>query len=207
MTVKVVLVRHGHIEGIHPERFRGRAEIPLSSLGEQQRLLTAKRIKAGWEPAIVFTSSLGRCIATGQAIADECKVGHEVLPELYDIDYGSWQWKTHEEIRQSDPKAFECWKKFPDQMQMPEGESLQQVLSRVTQALSRTLKNHEGKTVVMVAHDSVNRVMLLHMLGLPLSKYWAIKQDPCCINEIDFNEGVFQINSINETWHLHEIDA
>lgn len=82
-----------------------------------------------------------------------------------------------------------------------------QVLSRVTQALGKTLKNHEGKTVVMVAHDSVNRVMLLHMLGLPLSKYWAIKQDPCCINEIDFNEGVFQINSINETWHLHEIDG
>ena len=90
-------------------------------------------------------------------------------------------------------------------MKMPEGESLQQVLIRVTQALNKVLQDYTGKTVVMVSHDSVNRVLLLHMLGLPLSKYWAIKQDPCCINEIEIDEGVFQIKSVNETWHLRQL--
>jgi broad specificity phosphatase PhoE len=206
MGTKILLVRHGHVEGIHPERFRGRAEIPLSTLGEKQRLLTASRIKESSEPVIVLTSSLGRCIATGEAIAAACAVQSQSLPELYDIDYGAWQWKTHDEIRQSEPLAFECWKKFPDQMQMPEGESLQQVLVRATQALTRILKEYEGQTVVVVSHDSVNRVLLLHILGLPLSKYWSIKQDPCCINEVAFDEGVFQIKSINETWHLQSLD-
>jgi probable phosphoglycerate mutase len=204
MSTKIILVRHGHVEGIHPERFRGRAEIPLSALGEKQRLLTAERLKRSSAPAIVFTSSLGRCIATGEAIAVACNVKSQILPNLYDIDYGAWQWKTHDEVRQCEPDAFESWKKFPDQVQMPEGESLQQVLVRVTQALNKILKDYEGQTVVMVSHDSVNRVLLLHMLGLPLSKYWAIKQDPCCINEIEFDEGAFQIKSINETWHLHQ---
>ncbi len=205
MTTRIVLVRHGHVDGIHPERFRGRAEIPLSSLGEKQRMLTAERVKESSAPVIVFTSSLGRCIATGEAIAAACDVPSQILPELCDIDYGAWQWKTHDEVRQSEPKAFESWKKFPDQMKMPEGESLQQVLVRVTQALNKVLQDYTGKTVVMVSHDSVNRVLLLHMLGLPLSKYWAIKQDPCCINEIEFDEGVFQIKSVNETWHLRQL--
>ena len=92
-------------------------------------------------------------------------------------------------------------------MQMPEGESLQQVLVRVTQALGKILREYEGKTVVMVSHDSVNRVLILHMLGLPLSKYWAIKQDPCCINEVEFADGAFQIKSINETWHLSQLGS
>ena len=205
MATRIVLVRHGHVDGIHPERFRGRAEIPLSSLGEEQRLLTAARLKQSSAPAIVFTSSLGRCIATGEAIATACDVRSQILPELCDIDYGAWQWKTHDEVRQSEPGAFESWKKFPDQMQMPDGESLQQVLVRATQALAYVLKNYAGKTVVMVSHDSVNRVLLLHMLGLPLSKYWAITQDPCCINEIEFDEGVFQIKRVNETWHLSQL--
>lgn len=204
MSTKIILVRHGHVEGIHPERFRGRAEIPLSALGEKQRLLTAERLKRSSAPAIVFTSSLGRCIATGEAIAVACNVKSQILQDLYDIDYGAWQWKTHEEVRQCEPDAFESWKNFPDQVQMPEGESLQNVLVRVTQALNKILKDYEERTVVMVSHDSVNRVLLLHMLGLPLSKYWAIKQDPCCINEIEFDEGAFQIKSINETWHLHQ---
>lgn len=207
MVTKIILVRHGHVDGIHPERFRGRAEIPLSALGEKQRLLTAARIQQSSAPAIVFTSSLGRCIATGESIAVACAVKSQILPDLFDIDYGAWQWKTHDEVRQSQPGEFELWKKFPDQMQMPDGESLQQVLVRVTQALSKILKDYEGKTIVMVSHDSVNRVLLLHMLGLPLSKYWAITQDPCCINEIEFDEGVFQIKSINETWHLNPLRA
>ena len=29
----LISMRHAHVEGIHPERFRGRAEIPLTSLG------------------------------------------------------------------------------------------------------------------------------------------------------------------------------
>lgn len=207
MTTRIILVRHGHVDGIHPERFRGRAEIPLSALGEKQRMLTATRIKQSSQPAIVFTSSLGRCIATGEAIAAACDVQSQILPDLYDIDYGAWQWKTHDEVRQCEPDAFELWKKFPEQMQMPKGESLQQVLVRATQALSTILKDYEGETIVMVSHDSVNRVLLLHMLGLPLSKYWAIKQDPCCINEIEFDKGLFQIKCVNETWHLHSLDA
>ena len=70
---------------------------------------------------------------------------------------------------------------------------------RVTQALRKILKKYAGKSVFMVSHDSVNRVLRLHMLELLLSKYWVIKQDPCCINEVEFGDGAFQIKSINET--------
>src|ERR1700719_5138014 len=32
---KILLVRHGHVEGISPERFRGRATLPLTAEGRR----------------------------------------------------------------------------------------------------------------------------------------------------------------------------
>ena len=55
---------------------------------------------------------------------------------------------------------------------------------------------------MLVAHDSINRVILLHALDLPLSRYRRLDQDPCAINEIDFSAGEFTIRSVNEIYHL-----
>jgi len=48
---------------------------------------------------------------------------------------------------------------------------LQDVLVRALSALRDVVGRHPNDTVVLVAHDSVNRVILLHALGLPLSRY------------------------------------
>ncbi len=63
-------------------------------------------------------------------------------------------------------------------------------------------EHHEGKTVVAVGHDSSNRVMLLTALEMPLSRYWSLRQDPCCVNVIVFDGYRCTIGRINETTHL-----
>ena len=65
---KLILTRHGHVEGISPERFRGRAELPLTELGRREAEMTAARIAASWRPAAIYTSPMGRCVDTGAAI-------------------------------------------------------------------------------------------------------------------------------------------
>jgi probable phosphoglycerate mutase len=63
---------------------------------------------------------------------------------------------------------------------------------------------HPKQTVVLVGHDSVNRIILLHALDLPLSRYRRLAQDPCAINEIDFSAGEFTVRSVNGVDHLKE---
>src|SRR5256885_14365215 len=46
---KLILVRHGHVEGISPERFRGRAELPLTETGRREAAAAAVRIAANWQ--------------------------------------------------------------------------------------------------------------------------------------------------------------
>jgi probable phosphoglycerate mutase len=41
-------------------------------------------------------------------------------------------------------------------------------------------------------------------MDLPLSAYWRIEQSPCCLNEIDVEDGKVCFRRINETRHLDE---
>jgi probable phosphoglycerate mutase len=89
-------------------------------------------------------------------------------------------------------------------MRFPAGESLQAVALRTAEALRELLTRHADDTLVLVAHDSVNRVLLLQALDLPLSGYWRIEQSPCCINLLDIHaEGRVSVQRINDTAHLH----
>ena len=45
-------------------------------------------------------------------------------------------------------------------------------------------------------------LLLLQLLDQPLSAYWRLAQDPCCINEIDFIDGQVRALRINDTEHL-----
>jgi bisphosphoglycerate-dependent phosphoglycerate mutase len=53
----IILTRHGHVEGIHPPRFRGRQEVPLSEQGIAEANMTAARIASSWRPAAIYTTA------------------------------------------------------------------------------------------------------------------------------------------------------
>jgi broad specificity phosphatase PhoE len=201
---KIVLTRHGHVEGIDPERFRGRTELPLTTLGEAQAKATASRIAGRWQPQAVYTSPMGRCVATGRPIAAACRVESEIVGDLNDLDYGHWQWKTYDEVRRAEPQRFEAWLSTPHLVRFPEGDSLQDLAARAADALRSVLGRHPGETdmVVLVGHDSVNRALLLQLLDQPLSAYWRLAQAPCALNEIDIMPGRVRVLRVNDTTHL-----
>ena len=126
---KILLTRHGHVEGIHPARFRGRAELPLTELGLAQSAALARRIAAHWKPVAVYTSPRERCVVTGAKIAAACGIAASVHEGLGDIDYGAWQMRTHEEVKAETPVAYQLWRESPHLVRFPEGESLQDVVA------------------------------------------------------------------------------
>ena len=199
---RIVLVRHGHVDWLAPERFRGRAELPLSSLGRRQAQAVAGYIAASWKPEAVYTSPLGRCRETGAAIAAHLRLEPQPIEGLADIDYGEWQGLTRQQAKERWPDETELWFRAPHLAAIPGGETLAAVLSRTSAAVQDALRHHPDETVVLVGHDSVNRVLLLFALELPLSCYWNLHQDPCGISELLFDNDSFVICSINQTQHL-----
>jgi len=199
---RIILVRHGHVDWLAPERFRGRAELPLSSLGRRQAQAVAGYIAGSWKPEAVYTSLLGRCRETGAAIAAHLRLEPQPIEGLADIDYGEWQGLTRHQAKERWPDETELWFRAPHFAVIPGGETLAAVLSRATEALWDIMRHHLDGTVVLVGHDSINRVLLLVALELPLSRYWHLRQDPCGINELLYDNCSFMICSINQTQHL-----
>jgi len=201
-VTKLLLTRHGDVEGIKPARFRGRAELALTPTGLAQADAVARRIAGQWKPAAVYTSTLQRCVATGAKIAAACGVTSSGLDGLTDIDYGTWQMRTHDEVKVEAPDAYRLWHEAPHLMRFPGGESLQDVVARSSDAVRLVLARHPGQAVVMVGHDSVNRIILMQLLDQPLSAYWKLAQDTCALNEIDIDGGTVLVRRINDTSHL-----
>jgi phosphoserine phosphatase len=204
---KIILTRHGHVEGIKPERFRGREPLQLTARGVAEAAALAQRVAARWRPSQIYTSPMSRCIATAAAIAQATGTPSKTCEDLNDIDYGAWQFKTFAQAKAQDAALFAAWFANPPLVRFPNGESLQDLAARTANALRMVLARHPNETIVLVGHDSVNRALLLELLELPLSAYWRLAQEPCCINEIDVNEDAVRVRSINETQHLDAVAA
>ncbi|HYL32746.1 MAG TPA: histidine phosphatase family protein [Stellaceae bacterium] len=198
----IVLTRHGHVEGIKPERFRGRRETPLTALGRAQANAVAGRIARTWKPAAIYTSPMGRCIETGAAIAKACGVASTPIDALNDLDYGTWEWRTLDEMRAAEPVLYTCWFTTPECMRFPGGETLAELVARTAGAIRLVQERHARDTVVLVGHLSVNRALLLQCLDMPLSAYWRLEQLPCTLNEVTIEDGRVRVLRVNDAQHI-----
>ena len=106
---KILLIRHGHVEGIKPERFRGREPLELTAQGRAEAVAAANRIAGRWRPRTIYTSPMGRCVKTAEAVAKICAVAVQTCNDLNDLDYGAWQFKTFQQAKAEDPMLFAAW--------------------------------------------------------------------------------------------------
>jgi phosphoserine phosphatase len=195
---RILLVRHGHVEGINPERFRGREDVELTSLGREQARSAAGFIASRYTPAVVYTSRLQRAIQTGREIASACATSMRALEGLNDVHYGAWQWKTHAEVRAQWPELLQRWLTAPELVRFPDGESLQDLQLRLAEVLRMLVEQHPSDTVVLVGHDSGIRVLLLQALDHSLSTYWRITHDPAAVSELELTKDGLRAIRINQ---------
>ena len=178
-------------------------ELELTPEGRREAGATAAHVAACWTPAAIYSSPMQRCQATAAEISRACGgVAVSLAPGLNDMDYGAWQWRTHDEVRAEQPERYDLWKSAPQLVRFPGGESLQDVVARTADALREALERHPAQTVVFVTHDAAARGLLLQLLDQPLSAYGRLALDPCGVSEVDIDGGVVSTRRINETGHL-----
>ncbi|HQQ58302.1 MAG TPA: histidine phosphatase family protein, partial [Thermomonas sp.] len=129
-------------------------------------------------------SPLARATRTAQLALGEDRAPMLTFDDgLLEIAHGEWEGLLASEIAQRDPQRLQAWKDAPESVLMPGGESLQMVLDRAWPALERACVGlGADDTLLVVAHDAVNRVLLARILGLPLAKLWGFRQAPATLN-------------------------
>ena len=93
---------------------------------------------------------------------------------------------SFDEIKVKYPKEFDDWAGNPLTFSPVNGETTMEVRDRVAAAFEKIVRAHPGERVAIVAHGGVNRVILCHIIGIPLENIFRIEQDFAALNIIEF---------------------
>ena len=184
--MRILLARHGETPWNAEGRYQGQEDIPLSPTGEAQAHSLGERLREVRIDRAV-ASPLARARRTAELALGEARASMLAFDAgLVEIAHGTWEGLLASEIRERDGERLRAWREAPDTVQMPGGESLPQVLERAWPAFERVTSGlGADDTLLLVAHDAVNRVLLCRMLGIPLSKLWGFRQAPTTINLLE----------------------
>jgi len=81
-------------------------------------------------------------------------------------------------------------------------KTLPDSISQPLNISSSQIQNSSLGNIVIVAHGGVNRVILCHLLGIPLENIFRIEQDYGCLNIIEFYDGYPVVKLINGRWKM-----
>jgi len=203
---RIFLIRHGETNWNKEGRFQGQIDIPLNENGKDQAGKTFEYLRnISFNKA--FSSSMERPYETAQIILQNRKdLKIERIDSLVEISHGLWEGKLEAEIREQWPVLLKNWHDKPEEVIMPEGESIKDVSERSVEAFNKICSSQKDNDLsLLVAHDAVNKTLICDILGINYSNIWMIKQGNGGITIIDlFNDPQKPpvISALNITTHL-----
>ena len=208
--IRLLLVRHGETEWNRQKRFQGQIDVPLNERGRLQAEQAAAFLREVQIDRAV-SSPLLRPKQTAETILQHHPdLELEFVNDLQEISHGLWEGKLEAEIEAAYPGDLHQWQYYPHSVQMPEGENLQQVWQRSSAAwdaimASTPLQDDRPTTVLVSAHDAVNKAIICHLVGWNPEHFWAFKQGNGAVSVIDYPQGAAGkpiIKAMNITTHL-----
>jgi broad specificity phosphatase PhoE len=182
------LARHGETDRTSAGRFNGRDDIPLNEIGRLNCTQLAGQLVTGSLDAVI-ASPLSRAVETAQIVAKARALPVSQDARFIEIDYGEWEGLTYQEVQERWPVLFRDWETDPARHAPPGGETGVSVAERATAALAEVVTRGQGQGMLIVAHKTVNRLLLCTLLNLPLRSYrQAIPQPPCALTRLEFGE-------------------
>ncbi|MGD3109121.1 histidine phosphatase family protein [Streptomyces sp. YGL11-2] len=165
-----ILVRHGETVWHAENRYAGRSDVPLTDHGrEQARALAQWAATAGL--TAVWSSPLSRARLTAAPAADACGLTPHIDERLYEVDFGQGEGLTRDEMRRRFPQRLAAFLADPVENHLPGGEHPRRAAERAAACLADIAREQPDGRVLLVAHSTLVRVLLCHLLGIPLADY------------------------------------
>jgi alpha-ribazole phosphatase/probable phosphoglycerate mutase len=187
MVTKVLLIRHGETEGAESRRYKGHIDVPLSRNGIEEMKRLADFINS-YALSAVYCSDLNRARKSAEIIADPYGITPVTVRDLRERSFGIWEGMSFDEIQEKYPQEFNAWAGNPLKFKPMQGESTIEVESRALHIFNEILEKHCGESIAIVSHGGINRVILCHVLGIPLENIFRIEQDFGALNIIEFHD-------------------
>jgi broad specificity phosphatase PhoE len=168
----ILVARHGETDWNAERRWQGHTDRPLNERGREQARALAVRLD-GTELEAVYSSDLERARETARQVAERQEIPHHELPDLREVDVGSWAGMTKNEAAERDPEGYRRW--LNGHPGWTDGESYEQMSDRVIAAVRTIAARHSDGPVLVVAHGGPIRALHAAALGLDVHAYRRLR--------------------------------
>ncbi len=197
-VTRIWLIRHGEPNEEGRQRCYGSLDVGLSDIGRAQMARVAEHLNAE-SVAAIYTSPRSRAVESAGILAASANCPVEIAADFREIDFGDFEGLTYDEIARQYPNLYRQWMETPTEVQFPNGESFAQMSFRVLRTFETILSKRNGKTVAIVSHGGVNRILLAWALQMPDNAIFRLAQDHAAMNLIEFVNGFPSVQSMNHT--------
>lgn len=167
------LARHGQSDWNATLRWQGHADRPLTELGRRQAAELAEHL-ADTAIDAVYSSDLVRARETAAPIARLKGLEIVELPELREVDVGSWSGLSRTEAQQRFPEGYARWTRGGHGWD--DGETYEQMTERVVGAALRIAEAHPEESVLLVAHGGPIRALHAVSLGMDVLSHRQLRR-------------------------------
>jgi len=168
--VVVTLLRHGAVDA-EGWAFRGRTDVPLSTSGLSQMRAAA----AGFDRFDhIATSPRQRCKLFARELSEQHGCDLLTLDDMAEMDFGNWENRSFDEITGSGQQLLHQFWQSPVGIQPPNGEAFDSFSQRVIDCWEAWINSDVGQQRLLVAHGGVIRVLLAHILNMPMHALWRL---------------------------------
>lgn len=167
--MKLTIARHGETDYNAEGRYQGRMDIPLNQKGLEQAEQLALKLE-GMSFDVIITSTQVRASKTAEIIASRLKLPLITSDLLVEISLGLYEGLTRAEAAERYP---EIWAQNPMgtwNESVPGGESVRDVDERVSLALNQIRNDWAGKSVLVICHGFVARIVNRVLMNIPFEE-------------------------------------
>ena len=180
VCTRVDLIRHG--EPVGGRKYRGQSDDPLSERGwAQMRAAVAEH--GPW--SAVVTSPLSRCRAFAEEVAQARGLPLQVEARFKEIGFGTWEGRTADSLNALEPGVVERFWRDPEALTPPGAEPVAAFRDRVVAGWDTLLAAHHGAHVLVVAHAGTIRMVVRHVLEMPLRHTFRIQVENAGLTRVE----------------------
>ncbi len=196
---KIYLIRHGETDSNKGHQFQGSMDWPLNAAGMAQATQMAEYMKQ-YDLDAIYTSSMLRAKMTAAQLAMAKNMSYQSVDLLKELSFGDWEGLSFHEIQRRWPDEMNNFLNRPSAWVPPHGETFHSAQVRSIKGLEYIFAQQgHDKNIAIIAHGGIIRLLLSHILGLPLDNVWRLNIYNVSVTKISDWQGSLVVDAINIT--------